>query len=484
MKGLKFLAWLCACGLISLTAACGGGGGGEDGITTSTLSGGQVIDGYLSGATVCVDYDNDGQCDSDTQTTDQNGTYNSFTIPTTYYANATLLAFGGFDTSTNQTFEGVLMAQPGSNNITPLTTLIAVNPEIEQSLTDLGVTADADYVSGSINGAYVQLALMVASSLQVMATTTNISDSAILAKGTEQLANALNDSLKTIFSNNNELADISDSEMGGIFANATRDGLQGLNTATENNEDYNTLLNMNATSIANLDLTSQFTNIANAVDQNSTALLDTLVTNSTAITQATENATGTVEEQSVTSFSFDAGSVSLAGASLVLDNSTGKWTSTISSATLSSNKQFAIDFLLQESAGALKDFTNVRFILHINDTGSSREATVTLSGVSISVDGENITSLTVAGDAGLRVQGTDSNGNQIDVTFTNIEGDQLILTTSTQVTYDLSKIEDKIVNETQSNDALHQISYPGTYNLIIYSPDLPMDTIEASVTVE
>jgi hypothetical protein len=45
--------------------ACGGGGGGEhlSGIESQTQLSGQVVDGYIQGATVCLDLNDNGACD-------------------------------------------------------------------------------------------------------------------------------------------------------------------------------------------------------------------------------------------------------------------------------------------------------------------------------------------------------------------------------------------------------------------------------------
>lgn len=50
---------------LALTA-CGGGGGGEhlSGIESQTQLSGQVMDGYIQGATVCLDLNNNGTCDA------------------------------------------------------------------------------------------------------------------------------------------------------------------------------------------------------------------------------------------------------------------------------------------------------------------------------------------------------------------------------------------------------------------------------------
>ncbi|MGY8791693.1 MAG: hypothetical protein ACKVKR_15665, partial [Pseudomonadales bacterium] len=104
---------------------------------------GKVIDGYISGALVFADMDQnlvhdwiDGNENGNWDPgegeawvrTNQNGEYNF----TTNVVGSSLIAVGGIDTSTNENFDGALAALPGGSVITPLTSLIAqlVNQEL------------------------------------------------------------------------------------------------------------------------------------------------------------------------------------------------------------------------------------------------------------------------------------------------------------------------------------------------------------------
>jgi len=51
--------------LLAVLTACGGGGGGSADSSSSTVTiGGAVIDGYIEGATVCLDVNGNGACDT------------------------------------------------------------------------------------------------------------------------------------------------------------------------------------------------------------------------------------------------------------------------------------------------------------------------------------------------------------------------------------------------------------------------------------
>ena len=98
--------------------------------TTTTLSG-AVVKGPLSGALVYADSDGDGIGDGDPITTASDGSY---TI-TASNANATIIAVSGpntIDTSSGEAVTGVTLKAPaGSTVVTPATTILEAQPEIE-----------------------------------------------------------------------------------------------------------------------------------------------------------------------------------------------------------------------------------------------------------------------------------------------------------------------------------------------------------------
>ena len=87
--------------------------------TTATYSG-KAIDGYISGATVFADANENGIYDSgeSTTTTDADGNF------TLVDALGSLIMSGGTDISTGQAFQGRLLAPAGSKIVSPLTTLV------------------------------------------------------------------------------------------------------------------------------------------------------------------------------------------------------------------------------------------------------------------------------------------------------------------------------------------------------------------------
>ena len=147
----------------------------------STEISGQAIDGYLSGATVFKDCNNNKFLDIgiDIQTiADANGSYSFTNIPYSC-KNANLIAQGGIDVDTGIEFTGILIAKSGSKNITPLTTLVEADPTLEATLlSELGISSiDGDFVKAK-NPQAMKLALAITNTLS------NISNNFSVEKAT------------------------------------------------------------------------------------------------------------------------------------------------------------------------------------------------------------------------------------------------------------------------------------------------------------
>lgn len=119
--------------LVGYLALSGCGGGGSTGTTTtssSTSLSGTVVDGYVIGATVCIDLNSNGLCDNGeaTATTGNNG---GFTLPVNNINETngkTLLVIGGTDADTGTTLSSpmtsVIDTTLTKQLVTPTTTLV------------------------------------------------------------------------------------------------------------------------------------------------------------------------------------------------------------------------------------------------------------------------------------------------------------------------------------------------------------------------
>ena len=114
-----------------------------------------ALDGYIAGATVFADANDNGVLD-DGEVSATTDAFGNFTL---FGGSGPLVMSGGTDISTNQAFEGVMRAPEGSTVVTPLTTLVVAIAEAtaeasgqpidfaaanSQLLEGLGLPADID----------------------------------------------------------------------------------------------------------------------------------------------------------------------------------------------------------------------------------------------------------------------------------------------------------------------------------------------------
>lgn len=122
-----------------------GCGGGTGTVTTTQLLGGvqvggKVVDGYVSGATVTMDLNNDGICAVGEPTAITNASGN-FTFDSALGKHM-LCSNGGTDIATGQPFVGQIKAPAGATSVTPLTNMMVASGLTEaQLVTQLGLPA-------------------------------------------------------------------------------------------------------------------------------------------------------------------------------------------------------------------------------------------------------------------------------------------------------------------------------------------------------
>ena len=113
--------------LISFTA-CGGGSS-----SPTTKINGTAVDGYISGATVCLDLNLDNVCQSSSEPTSTTTSEGKFSLNITnthkshtHYAAAPILVYGGTDITTSLNFVGLMKVQNSSTSliVSPLTTMV------------------------------------------------------------------------------------------------------------------------------------------------------------------------------------------------------------------------------------------------------------------------------------------------------------------------------------------------------------------------
>ena len=177
--------------------------------TVDSGDGGRIADGYINGATVFRDVDGDGIKDANevSVTTSSTGAFTGLT------GTGNVVAYGGTDIATGQSFEGVLTAPDGATVVNPLTTLVvsavssglsvaAANSKVIQMLgltgkvTDLASTDPLATVSEN-TFALQKAAAQVAN---VLVSITQALKSAGAASSNDAAASLLNTSLANVIS--------------------------------------------------------------------------------------------------------------------------------------------------------------------------------------------------------------------------------------------------------------------------------------------
>lgn len=163
---------LLACAVLTLVTACGGGSSttvaSAPTAPVATDTSGQVVNSYISGATVTLDLNDDGICSSNEPqtTTDSNGNYR-FTATGSHLVCAT----GGTNTVTGLPFVGKLVAPAGAKVVTPLSTLIVAQVMSSLPAPTLGKAAPLD--PGAVTAAQSKIAAQLALPAGVSVLTTD-----------------------------------------------------------------------------------------------------------------------------------------------------------------------------------------------------------------------------------------------------------------------------------------------------------------------
>lgn len=107
-----------------ILVGCGGGGGSDS--KTNTTKTAQVVDGYITGATVCIDLNNNSICDNGDENITETNNSGEYTYDS-HYDNYNQLIIGGEDNVTNTQNTDILIKPKDLNTsvINPFTTLVA-----------------------------------------------------------------------------------------------------------------------------------------------------------------------------------------------------------------------------------------------------------------------------------------------------------------------------------------------------------------------
>ena len=459
----------------------GGGGGGETPAPTSvTIEGKQVIDGYLEGATVYVECN--GVRYYAPGPTDNEGKFGDFPVP--YECrNENVRVEGGTDTVTGKEFRGVLLAKNGQN-VTPLTTLVVLNPDLEAKLEELtDGRIDIDYVKEKTKPDVLEVAQTVAQVVSKAAEAAGITK----PEDVEEVLKSVATELATV----NDIADETQIVKAVTSAVATKVKEIAEASGTAKIGDVNTFqdaLETIANGVVNAIPDDQPVDLQSIADYASN--LETAVT--TADTQLSTAVTRLEVVPTVVKF---------AGHEATVQDS--KFTLLVPVTDVQNNKELGLTVEInnaEEIIGAGNEKTyEVSSTATVTDNSSKRKAVVSLEPVYVTINGSGeITSVEVPGTdsekgpAKLTVSGTDSTGEainpvvvenkQTDSNFNGIIGLNTSGNVST-ISFDLEVVEDKIQSEVSEDHPLYMVDYKGNYDIEIRIEGLPVDTIKGTLTV-
>lgn len=427
------LSLLAASALLAMGIS--GCGGGSDYTTTAVAPSvvGVAVDGYLSGATVCVDMDgNESTCEYTTTTTSTGG----YTIPGTYAAGKIIIS-GGIDLDTNASFQGVLKAPAGSKVASPLTTLLADGMSATQITTILGLPAGTDLTKdfraeGGFDAEVARAALQV---------------QAIIGQITEAIAaqSSLSD------------AAIMSAVVAAIQANITTPA-QLLDAAAL------TAVIEDAVAVdPAVTLTSGEVNTLSTAIDDTVTTLDTAVITETTIATVVQNVSDAVL---LTVGAYIQGnSVTVGGQSSTFDQHGAFTPVTVSAATAATDMN--VSLTLKNKDGITTTAQTIDLGILIDDVNSSRELKAIIKGATIALNDAGKIVVTVPATAKVYVQGTTSTGTTASAVVTNAVSDQLISDAAGNMTLNLSELISRVESKISST-SFANISEVGSYAVSFY----------------
>ena len=436
--------------------------------TLPNLSG-RLVDGYLEGAFVFADCNGNNAHDSDptaadmvepSSITDGAGNF-ALTVPDTC-PNATLIASGGTNIDTGLPFSGVLMAPAGSENITPLTTLVAIDPTFAAKIEDYNISVDTDFAEA---GVAIPADLLVIS---------------------QQVVTAIN-----VVSFNTKTADISDtiaSIVTPLVSSLANTDLTDSN-ATSTQLTASAVSSFEAIAAANDDITLD-ANASAQIDASLTTTMDTIVTE----IESQIDATGSVSLSDV--------DVTAIADEVVANNEAIKAVVALPIATVNS---FIINTTAMTSTGAttfdattteadvktsivadtnMSDASdnsyNVNLSVVINDVNSLRSATFVINNINMSTaQGSALVSI-VDTAYSATVTGTDGLGNAFAPVVLSGASIQDILTSTPQtnsshVNINMNELFGSVTTQAGASHPLGDFLVSGSYDMIVNIAGLPTE---------
>lgn len=454
MKSLLKLTLAASTAMLIATGCSDSSGGSTSTVTPPptpppVTAAGKLIDGYLAGALVFADCSGDMTFQSDAEPstiTDADGDFN-LSVPASC-ASATLIASGGTNVDTGLPFSGVLMAPAGSANITPLTTMVAVDPTFAAQIEAYGVDVDVDFTTTAIDSDLLVISQQIATAINIVAFNTKVSDtSALITLVVEPLVSSV--------------VDINDTTNSEIIATASANSIVEIATI---NPDMNvtsvpSIINSISNTLETIETTiPDGVAVLNPAD--SVVISDEVIANNGVIEAAV-----TVPVVTITSFTIDALAPVTSTNNLFVTSATEAEITTTFTASVD-----VVD-------AADRNYT-VELSMAVGDANSARSANFVVSNIlmttavgagTIFIDETQVLSATITG--------TDANGALFTaVQLTDGTLGDILTSDGTNLTINMAALLSKVQSSAGAGHPLEIFSIPGTYGVTVAaSGGIPME---------
>lgn len=470
----KIVALISILGLVFVGCTSSSSSDPDPDPNSDNILSGAVAKGYVEGARVFADKLVAGTTAGNRQldrtngevfdiSSDTTGDY-SLTIPASY-GSLQLVSLGGTIVGTGEPAPPML-APSDADNITPVTTLVGLNPELRAKIGE--TLFDQDIASSSgVDGSVLALAMAVKASLESLEANVPMTDSQRLSVVTS-LADAYNDT--TSLKDETQLAEATGT---GIKAVLEDQDVFDVDEVVFDSDDAAAAIEDAITTIVdNIDMDGTVTESAIA-DEVDAAIDDSI--------PAVEDAITKIVKVTISS-------VALKNAN---DGTIATIQSTDTSKTLTTTQANAVTTAAFTLTGrndfTTKTYNDAQLIVDVNDTITLREATATISGVKVTIAATTgIVTLSFGTSVSLNIQGTDSAGNTVTATFNNTstQGAANIVTVANNVvTLCLEALDEKLGSLTDA-EALFDIGRTGNFKINMQASGVPLSSAIKSIVVE
>lgn len=479
--------------IAALAYGCGGGDGDDTTLSRSMETPAENLSGkssqtHVNGATIFADKIIEGttlgnfklDIDEVSTTTDENGQFDLY-IPRCYacYNGYMLVSNAGMekDASENSVPASPMLAPAGSTNVTPVTTLAALNPDL---VDQIGEDYDADIASESgVSGAILQLAKIVEAILDLLSDDDNqvVTDMADKFAMLQHVADAfygvdLSDDSAVNNAAATAVGNILDDEElipASMFTDA--DAKQAIaDSISQTIETITAAIDESADAAMESEILGAY---EAAVNSGVSDISTKFKTVSTKIT--------TIHFLDSTDCDFE---------EIQTDGFTGTKTLT---ATLA-NKTSKMEFCISGNNEYDLDFTylGASISVTLNDTNSLRTATVECTNVDVIVAADGTITITLSDATQIKINGKNSAGELVLAEFDNTDTttrctpciNDIVTVDCQSVFFDFDALAERIEAELGSDSDLFEICRIGDHIVNIDADGVPFAPFAANIVVQ